>query len=109
MLMREKTEADLGAPEHHVHTSPRSAVSARRDSARRTRPAPNPRAPGLLAGYTGLKSREAKIPAPVRPRLSEALQQLVQCYDAWGKKEQADEWWAKLPKDAAAPNRPGGQ
>ena len=58
--MREKTEADLGAPEHHVHTSPRSAVSARRDSARRTRPAPNPRAPGLLAGYTGLKFREAK-------------------------------------------------
>ena len=31
-----------------------------------------------------------------RQRLSEALERLVQLYDAWGKPEQATEWLEKL-------------
>jgi hypothetical protein len=47
--------------------------------------------PVLLAGYEGMKLRESTIPVPERPRISEALDQVVQLYDAWGKK-------AEVPK-----------
>jgi hypothetical protein len=59
--------------------------------------------PLLLAGYEGMKQREAKIPAQVKVRLTEALERLVQLYDAWGKPEQAKEWRQKL--EAARPPR----
>lgn len=45
-----------------------------------------------------MNEREAKIPAQGKPRLTEALERLVQLYDAWGKPDQAAEWRAKLPK-----------
>jgi tetratricopeptide (TPR) repeat protein len=58
--------------------------------------------PLLLAGYTGMKQRQAQIPANTNKSLTEALERLVQLYDAWGKPEQANEWRHKLDqaKDA---------
>ena len=49
-----------------------------------------------LAGYEGMKQREAKIPAQGKVRLTEALERLVQLYDAWGKPEQAEQWRREL-------------
>jgi tetratricopeptide (TPR) repeat protein/tRNA A-37 threonylcarbamoyl transferase component Bud32 len=49
----------------------------------------------LLQGYEGIREREAKIPAFEKRRLTEAVGRLVELYDAWGKKEQADEWRQK--------------
>jgi hypothetical protein len=40
---------------------------------------------------------------------AEALERLVQLYDAWGKKDQADRWRKKLTEATAAgkaPSRP---
>ncbi|MHB1425998.1 MAG: DNA ligase [Gemmataceae bacterium] len=56
--------------------------------------------PLLLSGYKGMKQREAKIPPPGKVRLSEARERLVQLYDAWGKKDKADEWRKKLDETA---------
>ena len=54
--------------------------------------------PFLLSGYGGLKAREVKIPAPSKKRVAEAAARIVSLYDAWGKKEKAAEWRAKLAK-----------
>jgi hypothetical protein len=46
------------------------------------------------------------IPVPERTCLTEALERLVQLYDAWGKPEQAADWRAerdKLPKPPEPP------
>jgi tetratricopeptide (TPR) repeat protein len=48
--------------------------------------------PFLLRGYEGLKQRMDKIPANHKLRVAEALERLVRLYDAWGKKEQAEQW-----------------
>jgi hypothetical protein len=55
-----------------------------------------PDEPLLLAGYEGMKEREAKIPAQAKVRLTEALERLVQLYEATDQKEKADEWRKKL-------------
>lgn len=52
--------------------------------------------PLLLSGYEGLKQRESQIPAIGKPRLKEALQRLVQLYDATGRADKAAEWKQKL-------------
>jgi serine/threonine-protein kinase len=57
--------------------------------------------PLLLAGYEGMKQRQATIPAHAKKYLTESLDRLVQLYDAWGKPEQANEWRQKL--DQAKP------
>jgi tetratricopeptide (TPR) repeat protein len=54
--------------------------------------------PLLVAGYEGMKAREAQIPAPSKVRLTEALERLVQLYDAWGRKGEADGWRKKLKR-----------
>jgi hypothetical protein len=60
--------------------------------------------PLLRSGYEGLKTREQTIPASVRNRiLSEALQRLVQLYDAQGKPDQAAEWRKKLEAEKPSP------
>jgi serine/threonine protein kinase/tetratricopeptide (TPR) repeat protein len=51
--------------------------------------------PLLRRGYEGLKARERTIQADERTCLTEALERLVQLYDAWGKPEQAKQWRAK--------------
>ena len=43
-----------------------------------------------------MKQREAKIPDQAKIRITEALERLVQLYDAMGKKEQAAQWRKKL-------------
>jgi serine/threonine protein kinase/tetratricopeptide (TPR) repeat protein len=54
--------------------------------------------PLLVAGYEGMKESESRIPVPERPKLSEALDHVVQLYDAWRKKDQAELWRKKQPK-----------
>jgi eukaryotic-like serine/threonine-protein kinase len=45
--------------------------------------------PLLLAGFQGMKAREAKIPAQNKKRLAEAAARITTLYDAWGKPENA--------------------
>ncbi len=52
--------------------------------------------PFLIEGYEGMRTREAKIPAPSRKRLPEAGKRIVTLYNAWGKHDKAEEWTKKL-------------
>jgi hypothetical protein len=66
----------------------------------------------LLAGYEGIKQREGNIPAQGKVRLTEALNRLVQLYEAWGKPDEARKWRAeleKLPKPPEPPKASGRQ
>ena len=55
----------------------------------------------ILSGFEGLKARDAKIPAPAKKNLAEAAARVVELYEAWGQKEKAAEWRAKLNPAAA--------
>jgi serine/threonine protein kinase len=57
--------------------------------------------PLLLSGYEGMKQREGKIPADKKPWLKEALQRLVQLYEATGRPDQAAEWKKTLEETTA--------
>ncbi|MFO0959390.1 MAG: tetratricopeptide repeat protein [Isosphaeraceae bacterium] len=48
--------------------------------------------PLLLAGYEGMKSREAMIPEAAKVRLSEAIDRLVGLYTAMGKDDEVRRW-----------------
>jgi tetratricopeptide (TPR) repeat protein len=50
----------------------------------------------ILAGYEGMKAREAKIEAHNKARLHEAEERIVQLYEAWGQPEKAAAWKARL-------------
>jgi hypothetical protein len=52
--------------------------------------------PLLLSGYEGLKQREDKIPPNGMVRLKEAIQRLVQLYEATGQMEKAAEMKKEL-------------
>ncbi len=54
--------------------------------------------PFILAGYEGMKAREARIPATSKRRLTEAALRVVELYEDWGKKDKAAEWRSKLAK-----------
>jgi serine/threonine protein kinase/tetratricopeptide (TPR) repeat protein len=54
--------------------------------------------PLLLAGYNGLRQRAAKIPPLRKQLLTDALERLVQCYDASGKPDEAAKWRKDLEK-----------
>ncbi|MEX0713951.1 MAG: tetratricopeptide repeat protein [Pirellulales bacterium] len=56
----------------------------------------------LLAGYEGLNQREAEIAPESKRRLTEALERLVQLYDTWEKKAEADKWRTTLDEHKAA-------
>jgi hypothetical protein len=62
--------------------------------------------PLLRAGYEGLKQRQARIPPQGQVRLGEALQRLVQLYDAWGKPDEAARWRKELNAVQATAARP---
>jgi tetratricopeptide (TPR) repeat protein len=62
--------------------------------------------PLLRQGYEGLKQRQAKIPAGAKVHLTEALERLMQLYDATGRKDQADELRKKLEEAKAATKPP---
>jgi tetratricopeptide (TPR) repeat protein len=59
--------------------------------------------PLLLKGYHGLKAREQAIPAEGKPRLTEALERLVQIYEALDRKDEAAKWRKELEELKAAP------
>ena len=65
--------------------------------------------PLLLAGYEGLKKREAQLLPNEKIRLTEALQRLLQLYDAWGKPEKAAEWRKKMPAIPSPKETPSGK
>lgn len=52
--------------------------------------------PLVVGGYEGLRERSAKITAPYRDRLVEAAQRPAALYDAWGRKDQADQWRRRI-------------
>jgi serine/threonine protein kinase/tetratricopeptide (TPR) repeat protein len=58
--------------------------------------------PLLVAGYEGLKQREATIPAGDKAHLTEALERLVQLYEATGKPDEAAKWRKELESVKAA-------
>ena len=65
----------------------------------------------MLDGYSGLRQTEAQIPPQVNDsRLSDALERLVQLYDAWGKPDEAAKWRKELEAARAAdrPEKPKG-
>jgi tetratricopeptide (TPR) repeat protein len=62
--------------------------------------------PLLVKGYQGMKEREETIPPKWKVlRLTEAVQRLVQLYEATGKKDEAARWHAELRK-LAPPGKP---
>ena len=63
--------------------------------------------PLIVSGYEGMKAREARIPPPGKPRFIEAAERVVRLYEAWGKKDKAAEWRARLAKPSdEAKDRP---
>src|SRR5262249_39997348 len=58
--------------------------------------------PLLLAGYKGMKQREEKIPPQGKVRLTEALERLVQLYEATGNTDKAAEWRENLAVSKSA-------
>ena len=50
-----------------------------------------------------MKECDAKLPRECKPRVTEALERVVQPYVAWGKPDHAAERRAKLPPDSAVP------
>jgi tRNA A-37 threonylcarbamoyl transferase component Bud32 len=62
--------------------------------------------PLLLAGYEGMNERAAKIPLEARARLTQALERLVQLYDATDKKDDAGKWRKALEEAKEAEKKP---
>jgi serine/threonine protein kinase len=52
--------------------------------------------PLLLSGYQGMKERQAMIPPNGKVRLVEAVERLVQLYDALGRTDEAAKWRKEL-------------
>jgi len=65
--------------------------------------------PLLLAGYEGMKAREKTIPAIGSTRIPEAIDRLVQLYEALGKKNDAARWRKELEASKAAQRKPEKQ
>jgi len=59
----------------------------------------------LIQGYESLKAREAKIPVLARECLTAAAARIVRFYEAWGKKDTADQWRTRLKAGASATTR----
>ena len=49
-----------------------------------------------VAGYEGMKAREARIPVPDRPVLREAAERVIHLFENWDKPDQAAAWKAKV-------------
>jgi hypothetical protein len=62
--------------------------------------------PLLLAGYEGMKKQEAKIPPQGKARLIEAVERLVQLYEATDKKDEATKWRKELEAVRTAATKP---
>jgi hypothetical protein len=66
--------------------------------------------PLLVRGYEGMKQREAKLPAigiaEGKVRLNEALDRLVQLYDAMDRPEDAAKWRKELEAQEKTTDKP---
>jgi hypothetical protein len=62
--------------------------------------------PLLLAGYEGMMKREKTIPPQGKVRIQEAIERLVQLYDALEKKDEAVKWRKELEASKAARKSP---
>jgi tetratricopeptide (TPR) repeat protein len=60
----------------------------------------------LLDGYQGLKANTASTPSWGKHYLPDTAGWLAELYDAWGKKDKADEWRKTLEETKAATNPP---
>jgi tetratricopeptide (TPR) repeat protein len=60
--------------------------------------------PLLLAGYEGMKQRPETIPGPARARLPEAVDRLVQLYEATGRPAEATRWREERKKYPPVPS-----
>jgi hypothetical protein len=58
----------------------------------------------LIGGYEGMKQRAAKIPAPLKRRLTEAGERIVRLYDDRGKPDETAQWRAKLARELPGEN-----
>ena len=58
--------------------------------------------PLLRKGYEGMKQREKTIPPQGKARLTEALERVVQLYEATGKQDEAAKWRKELEATKAA-------
>jgi eukaryotic-like serine/threonine-protein kinase len=56
--------------------------------------------PLLLKAYERMKAGETDVPSSSQNRLAAAGARIVALYDAWGKKDKADEWRKRLAKAA---------
>jgi hypothetical protein len=52
--------------------------------------------PLVVAGFEGMKAREARLAIPARSRLLEAAERVVRLYEEWNQPDQAAAWKAKL-------------
>jgi hypothetical protein len=52
--------------------------------------------PLLLAGYEGMKQRQAQIPKTAQARLRQAVERLIELYNAWERQEDAARWRKQL-------------
>ena len=62
--------------------------------------------PLLVAGYEGMKQREKTIPPPLKPRLTEAVERLVQLYEATARPDEAAKWRQELDSWKGSPKEP---
>ncbi len=62
--------------------------------------------PLLISGYEGLRSHRSVDHADGRPLITDALERVVQFYDARGKSDKAEEWRHKLREAKTAPEPP---
>jgi hypothetical protein len=57
--------------------------------------------PLLVQGYAGLKEREAAIPKHAKVSLTQALERLVQLFDARGNRSEVARWRKELEEEKA--------
>jgi serine/threonine protein kinase/tetratricopeptide (TPR) repeat protein len=65
--------------------------------------------PLVREGYQGMNEREAKLPPRSKDRLREALERLVQVYEALGDKDQAEKWRKELARFQAPREKKNGE
>jgi eukaryotic-like serine/threonine-protein kinase len=64
--------------------------------------------PLLVQGYEGMKARSATAPAQSKKQVAAAAARIVPFYEAWGKKDNADEWRKRFatPPERTTPSFP---
>ena len=97
LAIREKTQPDLWSTPHTKSKLGRALLGQKKYTDAE---------PLLIAGYEGMRQREATIPPQEKPRLTEALEYVIQLYEATNKPEQAAKWRKQLEASKAAQRQP---